>query len=68
VPFIWAETASRAAGARGALSRISRPVYQRFGQLDGMAQLLDDDDRDEAPALEIFDQFQALTLDFATTL
>jgi hypothetical protein len=33
-----------------------------------MAQLLDDDDRDEAGALEIFDEFHALTLDFVRPL
>jgi hypothetical protein len=33
-----------------------------------MAQLLDDDDRDKACALEIFGKFHGLTLDFATSL
>ena len=55
-------------GAQGHFQDIEAPLYQRFGQRGGMAQLLDDDDRNEARAAEIFGKFRAWTLDFATLL
>jgi hypothetical protein len=71
-PFTWAEMAAmairRRRGAQGHFQGIEAPLYQRFGQRDGMAQLLDDDDRNEARALEVFGKFHAWTLDFATLL
>ena len=46
-------------GAQGHFQDIEAPLYQSFGQRDGMAQLLDDDDRNEARAPEILGKFRA---------
>jgi hypothetical protein len=46
-------------GAQADFQDIEAALYQRLGQGNGLAQLLDDDDRDDARRLEIFAKFHA---------
>jgi len=46
----------------------SRALYQRFGQRQGLAQLLDDDDRTIRVALWFLAEFQARQGNFMTLL